>query len=581
MKSTLGATLLLKTPEPLRSALISCRAHLGIAAALSALVNILYLTPTLYMLQAYDRVLPTGGLVTLVWISVLALLAYAVLGLLSELRNRVVVRASLRLERQLSQEIMARTLVAATASVTSRQRAFRDFDSFRHMVTGPGVAAIMDAPWTPIYVLAATFLHPLIGALTVFGCAILVVLAILNERAGRVLLEQSAETMSQAHFALEAVQRHADTVRALGMQTALGRIHLDRRTEGVEGQALASIQVSAYSNTIKVVRLVLQSAVLGLAVWLAVERQVSAGAIIAASLLMGRALAPVDQMVGAWSGITQGMAAIHRLLGLFRDNPPLTKPLQLPPPVGRLRVQNVTVALSPDRALVSNASFELAEGELLCVIGPSGSGKTTLLAALAGARALHSGLVRIDGASMTDWDRERLAVHIGYLPQDSVLFDGSVRDNIARFGANTDIAADDIDAAVVDAARRAGAHDLILGFPGGYGLQLGNGGQRVSAGQAQRVALARALYGQPSLLILDEPNSHLDGDGELALIASLRSEKARGAGIILAAHRTNMLAIADKVLVMRGGRVEMFGPATEVLGRLQAMGQAGLKAAGS
>jgi ATP-binding cassette subfamily C protein len=533
------------------------------------------------MLQAYDRVLPTGGLVTLVWISILALLAYAVLGLLSDLRNRVVVRASLRLERELSHEIMARTLAAAATSDATRHRAFRDFDSFRHMVTGPGVAAIMDAPWTPIYILAATLLHPLIGALTVAGCAILVVLAVLNERAGRAVLEKSAETMSQAQFALEAVQRHADTVRALGMQTALGKVHLSRRAEGVEVQALASIQVSAYSNTIKAVRLVLQSAVLGLAVWLAVERQVSAGAIIAASLLMGRALAPVDQMVGAWSGITQGMAAIHRLLGLFRDYPQHITPLQLPPPAGRLRVQNVTVALPPDRALVSNASFDLVEGELLCVIGPSGSGKTTLLAAIAGARALHSGLVRIDGASMAEWDRERLAVHIGYLPQDSVLFAGSVRDNIARFGANTDTAAEDVDTAVIDAARRAGAHDLVLGLPGGYGLQLGTGGRRLSAGQAQRVALARALYGQPSLLILDEPNSHLDGDGELALTTCLKNEKARGAAIILAAHRTNMLAIADKVLVMRGGRVEMVGPATEVLGRLQAMGQAASKVAAS
>jgi ATP-binding cassette, subfamily C, bacterial len=571
--------MILKTPEPLRSALASCGAHLGIAAVLSALVNILYLTPTLYMLQAYDRVLPTGGLVTLLWISILALLAFAVLGVLSDLRSRVMVRASLRLERELGQEIMARTLAAATTSETTRQRAFRDFDSFRQMVTGQGVAAIMDAPWTPIYILAATLLHPLIGVLTVVGCAILIVLAILNERAGRVLLEKSAEAMAQAQFALEAVQRNADTVRALGMQTALGKVHLGRRAEGIEGQALASLQVSAYSNGIKAMRLVLQSAVLGLAVWLAVEQQVTAGAIIAASLLMGRALAPVDQMVGAWSGITQGMAAIRRLVGLFRDNPQHLVSLQLPPPAGRLRVQNVTVAIPPDRVLVSNASFELVEGELLGVIGPSGSGKTTLLAAIAGARALHSGLVRIDGANMTDWDSERLAVHIGYLPQDSVLFAGSVRDNIARFGSNTDTAPEDIDAAVIDASRRAGAHELVLGLPGGYGLQLGNGGQRLSAGQAQRVALARALYGQPSLLILDEPNSHLDGDGELALIASLRNEKARGAAIVMAAHRTNMLAVADKLLVMRSGRVEMFGPTTEVLGRLRAMGQAESKGA--
>jgi PrtD family type I secretion system ABC transporter len=581
MRDAGGNSRLRSPPEPLRSALAACRPHFLYAALFSALVNLLFLTPTFYMLQVYDRVLPTGGMVTLVWMSVIALIAYLVLGALSEMRGRIMVRASLRLERLLAPEVVERTLAGRKITDPARQRALRDFDAFRQMVTGPGLAALFDAPWTPIYILAAFLLHPAIGVLTALSSIVLIGVAVLNERATKDVLQRSAEAMVQAQASQEAAQRRADVVRALGMGRALGKRQLASRAVGIEIQADASFKAGAYSNVLKVLRLILQSAVLGLAVWLAVERQISAGAIIAASLLMGRALAPIDQLVAAWSGVLQGRAAYERLVSLFIDAPSEPERHQLPAPAGDLRVQGLTVIQPPDRAILSQVAFDLKAGELLCILGPSGSGKTTLLAALAGARDFQSGMVRLDGASMADWDQERLAPFIGYLPQDSALFAGTIRDNISRFAAEMDESRDVIDARVVEAAKRAGAHEMILGLPGAYDGVLDLGGRGLSAGQAQRIALARALYGEPVLLLLDEPNAHLDGDGELALMEALKAAKARGAAIVLAAHRTSVLSLAEKVMVLRGGRVEMFGPTKETMARLQAMAPGNVRAVGS
>ncbi len=565
-------------PEPLRSAFAACRRHFVLAACFSALINLLYLTPTIYLMQVYDRVLPTGGMLTLAWISLLAIAAYAALGLLSNVRGRILVRASLRLERLIAPEVLDRLFGSRAENIAGdpsrRLRILRDFDSLRQTITGPGFSALMDVPWTPIYLLVSFLLHPLLGILGLVSSAALIAMALLNEKAIHPMLRKANEVMAEAHISQDGMSRRADVVRALGMRRALGALQLGKRLRGVTFQARAGFMSGDYSNVIKSLRMILQSAVLGLAVYLAVKREISPGAIIAASLLMGRAMAPIDQMVGAWGGIIQGREAYRSLVGLFTEMPQRAERMALPAPRGRIEVSDLGVTLPPDRELLNSVSFSLQPGELVGVVGPSGSGKTTLLSAIAGARAHTHGSIRIDGASVDDWDPDRLARFMGYLPQDSGLLAGSVRDNISRFSTYDGAQPADVDAEVVRAASKAGAHEMILQLPGGYDAILGPGGQGVSAGQAQRIALARALYGDPILLLLDEPNAHLDPEGQMALMNALKDAKARGAAVILAAHRTNALAFADYLMVMRGGKVEAFGPTDEIVKRMRPPGPA-------
>lgn len=560
---------LFQPPEPMYSALRACRRHLVFAAGFSALVNLLYLTPTLYMMQVYDRVLPTGGVMTLMWMSLLALFAYAVMGILTDVRVRVMVRAGLRLERLLAPAVIDAALGEAVSGGRARPQLMRDFDSLRQMLTGPGMVAALDAPWTPIYLLTAFLLHPTIGLLTVFSSVLIITLAWLNERATKATLVQSAEKMAQAHALQESIVRRADVARALGMRAALGRLLLANRTGGINMQAQASFQGGVYSSLIRTVRLILQSAVLGLGVWLAVERQISSGAIIAASLLMGRALQPIDQVVGAWNNIVQGRTAYKNLSAMFAAQGATPARLQLPAPLGALQVENLKVEISPGRVIIPDLSFTLRPGEFLGVIGPSGSGKTTLLKTIAGAMSFQGGAVRLDGASVNDWDPEKLAPYIGYLPQDSALFAGTIRDNISRFARFSGGADAEVDAKVIAAAHLTGVHEMILRLPQGYDTVLEAGGQGLSAGQTQRVALARVAYGDPMLIILDEPNAHLDGEGEMALMQTAKALKDRGAAIIVAAHRTGVLGLADRLMILRGGQIEAIGPTNEIAARLK------------
>lgn len=559
---------LFQPPEPMFSALRACRRHLLFAAGFSALVNVLYLTPTLYMMQVYDRVLPTGGLMTLVYMSVLALFAYAVLGVLSDVRVRVMVRAGLRLERLLAPAVIDAALSDNSAGRV-RPQLMRDFDSLRQALAGPGMVAALDAPWTPIYILTAFLLHPLIGVLTVFSSVLIILLAWLNERATKATLTQSAERMVQSHALQESIVRRSDVARALGMRGPLGRLLLLNRTTGINLQAEASFQGGVYSSLIRTVRLILQSAVLGLGVWLAVERQITSGAIIAASLLMGRALAPIDQIVGAWNNIVQGRAAYRSLVSTFTARGVAPERLQLPAPAGNLQVEGLKVELSPERVIIPNLTFTVRPGEFLGVIGPSGSGKTTLLKAIAGAMPYQAGAVRIDGAAITDWDPERLAAHVGYLPQDSALFAGSIRDNISRFARFNGVSDAEVDEKVIAAAKLTGVHEMILRLPQAYDTVLEPGGLGLSAGQTQRVALARVAYGDPVLVILDEPNAHLDGEGEMALMQTVKAFKDRGAAILVAAHRTGVLGLADRLMILRAGQLEAIGPTNEIAARLK------------
>jgi PrtD family type I secretion system ABC transporter len=567
----------MRPPEPLRSALATCKRHFIYAGIFSALVNLLYLAPTLYLMQVYDRVLPTGGMLTLIWISLIALAAFAVLGLLNDVRVRLLIRSSLRLERQLAPILLVRLYEGkpreSASEARRRLRILRDFDAFRQTVTGPGFAALMDAPWTPIYILTAFILHPMVGVVTLVSSAILVGLAVLNERTMRTPLRDADRGMSDAHMLQDSINRRADIVRALGMRKALARVQYEKRSLALDLQARASMRTGAYASAIKALRLIFQSAVLGVAVILAVNGHITAGAIIAASLLMGRALAPLDQLVGAWSGLVQGRDAYHNIIDFFSETPERKATMVLPPPKGRLSVEALSVGTETSRIL-NNVSFSVEAGQILGVVGPSGAGKTTLLSAIAGARGFDSGAIRFDDARLEDWDPDRLAGFIGYVPQDSALLAGTVYENICRYESHMGVDPATVDAAVVEAAKRAGAHEMILQLDGGYQFVLGPTGQGLSAGQAQRVALARALYGEPVYLILDEPNSNLDPQGQFALMTSLKALKERGTTILIAAHRTSALANADMLMIMRDGHLTACGPASEIAAKLRTLSPA-------
>lgn len=555
---------------PLKQAVLACRTHLIGAAVFSALVNLLYLTPTLYMLQVYDRVVPTGGLATLVLISVVALFALAALAALDWLRIRILLRAGLKLDQALTSRILARTV--DLRGQAPNVHVLREFDHVRTALSGQGTLAVLDAPWTPIFLLCCFMLHWSIGLLTLFGGAVLFILAWLNERDTRPRLGQALDAANSAYAAQEGIAAQAEVVRALGMRANSIARQTDERRRAVQQQADANLTGGRYSGAIKFVRLTLQSAALGLAGFLVIRGQMTPGAIIASSVLLSRAVAPIEQLVGAWPGLVKAHTGWRRLIDLFERTAGADRArTALPAPLGRLSVEGAVVRLDETAPpQLKGVTATLEPGQTLGVIGPSGSGKTTLARVIAGALAPSAGAVRLDGAEYAAWDSDALARHIGYLPQTPSLFAGTVRDNISRFAAAAGAPSHEIDAAAVTAARAAGAHDMILRLPRGYDTELGAFGAGLSAGQAQRVALARALYGDPVLLVLDEPNSNLDQEGEAALMTALLAAAKRGAAVVIVAHRAGVLSRVDRLLVLRDGAVQIQGPREEVLAQLRA-----------
>jgi ATP-binding cassette subfamily C protein len=486
---------------------------------------------------------------------------------LETVRSRLLTLAGLRLDRLLAGGILQR-LMSAMAPGASAQ-GMREFDIVRQALSGPVATALMDIPWTPLYVLVAFMIHPALGVMTIIGGAVLVVLAVLNERATRNRAREAFVAQAQAYASQEAAAANGEVVRALGMRGALRERQLADRRSGLDLSAKAQFTGGGYAAATKFTRMFLQSAALGLGAWLAVDKQISAGAIIAASVLMSRALQPIEQLVGSWGLVGQARGALNNLIKLFPDKGMEMSGTQLPAPTGALALEQVAVrAPGEGPVLLRGVSLKLNPGEILGVIGPSGAGKTTLARVAAGAITPDAGTVRLDGANLADWDGDRLGRYIGYVPQDSGLLAGSIKDNISRFAiwAGGDPAV--VDAEVVIAAQAAGVHELILRLPKGYDTLLGAGGRGLSAGQAQRVALARALYGEPPLLVLDEPNSALDADGEMALNGALVAAKMRGAAILIVAHRTGILNIADRLLVLRDGQMEMLGPRADVVAKM-------------
>ena len=555
-------------PPILRGPVAACRSYLRFAAFLSALINILYLAPTLYMMQVYDRVVASGGVVTLLWLTLIAGYALATLAMLDVLRSRILHRAGLRLERALAPDILNRIFMPARgADAVANAQALRLFDNIRQAISGPAAIAFFDLPWTPVYIIIATMLHPLLGLLLTLSAALLLWLSFANERATSAGTRQALRSMSASYAAQERFSAIGEVVRALGMRRALVRMQLVDRETGLEQTREYQFKGGVYAGIVKFLRLFLQSLALGAGAWLAVNHQTSAGSVIAASVLMSRTLQPVEQIVGAWKQISEARQAIDSLGGLFAVAGETEKSFTMPAPAGAIRCEHVAVALGvPPRAALSGLNFALAPGEFLGVIGPSGAGKSTLLRVLAGALPTDRGIVRIDGADITNWDLERLAPHIGYLPQDCALLPGTIADNISRYARLE--ASGDVSEAVLTAARSAGAHEMILTLAEGYETRIGWNGEGLSAGQRQRIALARALYGEPQILLFDEPNAALDADGERALSEAIAAYKAMGATIVVAAHRRAILETADKLLLLVNGQAQLFGATNDVLRKL-------------
>lgn len=552
----------------LRDALTACRRHIGFVILFSAALNLLYLAPSIYMLQVYDRVLTSGGLFTLLYLTLVLLASLAVLAFLDAMRVRLLSSMARRMDRLVAPHVLMAALQREGRQAAGQAQPLREFDTLRGAITGPPALAAVDAPWAPIYILVCFMIHPLIGALALVGGIVLVAVAFFNQ----VAMHKALKTNDQATGAVYGLHlsdsAQGETARALGMQGALVRRQMQARETMSHALDESSRSGAAYTASTKFIRLFLQSAALGLGAYLALQQQISAGGIIAASILTSRAFAPLELIVGAWRQFEQGRQAYRVLNEVLKTQEKARDFTALPDPEGRLSVEQATVrAPGGERLLLINASFRAEPGEIVGVVGPSGAGKTTLMRVIAGALEPDQGAVRLDGAKLTDWTPDRLGRHIGYLPQDVALFAGSVRDNISRFERDGEDR-DSVDRAVVAAAQAAGAHEMILALPKGYDTEIGIGARNLSSGQAQRIGLARALYRDPKLIVLDEPNAHLDAEGELALIATLKAARDRGATVIVVAHRAGFMNIADKLMVVQDARIDAFGPRDQVAAKL-------------
>ena len=551
----------------LSQAVAECRRHIRFAAGFSALVNLLYIVPTLYMLQVYERVVPTGGLQTLAFLTLVLLFGLSTLSLLDRIRSRLLVRGSVRLDCLLSPAVLE-AAIARPRSAEARQ-ALRDFDTVRNALSGPAALAVLDIPWLPIYLIVCFIMHPAIGAMALFGGIALPFIAWLNERTVRSGLSEVRNAAFRSQQEQNAAIDGAEVLRALGMQRNFVARALKRRDAMLTMQASTGFLNGDFVTATKFLRLTLQSLALGAGAWLAVERQISPGAIFASSFLIARALSPVEQVIGNWKTVADARKAWRDLGRLFDDLTSDASRTTLPAPQGRVELEAVFV-LDPahSRVIVQNVSLSVEPGQILAIMGPSGAGKSTLARCVANALLPDRGSIRFDGSNIRDWDAETLGRHIGYLPQTPTLFEGTIAENIARFAGETDSDQAKLDQMVIAAARRVFAHELILQLPGGYQYGIARGGLGLSAGQSQRIALARAVFGAPTVLVLDEPNAHLDTEGDQRLMELLAGLKRQRRTVIIVTHKLTVMPVVDRIAVMKEGQLAMLGSRDEVLAKI-------------
>jgi PrtD family type I secretion system ABC transporter len=549
---------------PLRSALQKCRGQLVLVGLFSGIVNLLQLSMSIYMMQVFDRVLATRVLDTLLYLSLMVMVAILVMAVLDAVRGHVMQRLAAWIEHRVAPEGFVRAIEATLHARPYRMEVLRDLAVYRSYLGSAGALALYDVPWVPIYLAVIFLLHPMLGLIALGGAVLLFGLTLASEVATSALLKQASTAAIASHRQAESIARNAEVIDSMGMLPAVTTRWRDTLAAVAEPQQRAADRASLLVATTRFARLGVQIAALGIGAYLVLKQDLTAGASVAGSIVLGRALAPVEQMISGWKQLVQARQAFRRLkdfLSQRRLRPP-GRPL--PAPTGRFSVERVTYAF-PKRtaAMIHNVDFTLAPGESLAVIGPSAAGKTTLVRLLIGTLAPSVGTVRLDGADVHQWLREDFGRHVGYLPQDVELFDGTVFTNIARMG---EAAPEE----VYDAARLAGCHEMILRLPNGYDTEIGEGGLYLSGGQRQLIGLARAMFGRPKLVVLDEPNSNLDGASEAALMQGLEQLKTLGTTVVLVSHRPALVQGVDKILRMKEGAIEMFGPRAEVLKHLMA-----------
>ncbi len=552
-----------KARDELATAILSFRTTFASVGAFSFFINLLMLTPSIYMMQVYDRVLGSRNETTLLVLTLLMLGLYALLNALDMIRTFVLVRIGAQLDINLNQRVFTaafeRNLIRPGSNPA---QALSDLNAVRQTLTGSALLALFDLPWIPIYLAVIFIFSPELGWFSLASSLILVVLAIANEKTTKPLLDEAQKySMTSSTMAANNL-RNAEVIEAMGMLPRISKRWYEAHRKYLQLQAKASDRAGIMAGVTKFVRISVQSLVLGYGALLVLENKMTGGMMIASSILVGRALAPVESLIGNWKQFISGRAAYGRLLQLLESHPARKQGMSLPKPKGDVLVENVSAGAPGSRQLILRGiSFAIPAGDVVAIIGASASGKSTLARLLVGIWGTQSGSVRLDGGNVYDWNKDELGSAIGYLPQDIELFAGTVAENIARFGQT------DSDK-IIEAATRAGMHDAILRLPQGYDTMLGDGAYSLSGGQRQRIGLARALYDDPSLIVLDEPNSNLDEQGEQALATTIRGLKANGKTVVLITHRLSALAVVDKIMVMHEGQLKAYGPRDQVLAAL-------------
>ena len=536
----------------------------AVAAAFSFVSNLLYLAMPLYTYQVYGGVLVHQNIPTLIVLSVVTLFAFAVLSVVDDFRARILINYGVLLDQRVSGQVFSALFDASVrGDPSARAQALRDLDQFRSTLTGVAAAAFFDIPWIPVFVIALFLIDPAVGVLTLVGGVVLVGLALLQERTIRPAMREAQDGQLRSYAFTDAALRNGEVVRAMGMLPTLGASWAAHRRVAIERGASASEISNTYTDIIKAVRMGIQILVIGIGAYLILKGKLHQGMLFANMILASRALQPIEKIVASWDPLNNMVRSHGRLMALLQRAEPASPATALPRPAGRLTVEGLNYApVGSPKMLLGNINFALQPGEVLGVIGPSGAGKSTLARLLVGIWRPINGVVRLDGADVFTWDRADFGRYVGYLPQDTELFAGTIRDNIARF--RNDVPDED----VIRAAKLAGVHELILRLPAGYETQVGESGHTLSAGQRQRVGLARTMLGSPAFIVLDEPNASLDAEGENALLAALDSMKANGATVVIISHKPSIFRAADKMLVLREGRVELFGPRDQVMSRL-------------
>ncbi|MDD5159925.1 MAG: type I secretion system permease/ATPase [Sulfuricurvum sp.] len=552
--------MLKSTEHNLKSAIKASKSAFLFTALVSLMINLLMLVPSLYMLQLYDRVIASRSEETLLMLTLIVVAFFIVMGVLEFVRSRILIRVANSIDMRLSDRIF-NTMFTLANRFPSRATALplNDLGQIRQFLAGTPLFAFFDAPWIPIYIAILFLFHPWFGVFGIFAVIIVAVLTIVNEARTKERIDSSNKMFQSSQNFIISSLRNSEVIEAMGMHEQIRHRWKDRYLTFLHDQSYASDEAGVWSNLSKLSRILMQSLILGLGGYLTITSQVTPGMMIAGSIILGRALAPLDLMTATWKQFTSARLSYARLTKLLDDFPILAPPTPLPAPKGQITLENLTIA-PPESKLPSlkNISLSIATGETVGVIGPSAAGKSSFARALIGIWKPISGVVRIDGAQIEHYDRAFLGKHIGYLPQDIELFEGSVSENIARYATPDP-------EKVIEAAMLCGVHEMILRLPQGYDTPIGIGGTSLSGGQRQRIALARAVYDYPSIIVLDEPNSNLDDIGERALVNAIIELKKRSITVVLITHRPSILGITDKILLLREGVLQLYGKRDEVL----------------